>query len=144
MNWLATTATVSPFIGLFGTVIGIIKAFGALGQAGSASLRAVAPGIADALIALPPYRPLPAAESNSQRDRKELQIVTLEEDVVPAAFDKQAGATRLDIETGTKVDTSLRRRTLGCIVASGLGVVHPDSTDDVGLKPSGRRRLEPV
>jgi biopolymer transport protein TolQ len=51
MNWLATTATVSPFIGLFGTVIGIIKAFGALGQAGSASLRAVAPGIADALIA---------------------------------------------------------------------------------------------
>ena len=51
MNWLATAATVSPFIGLFGTVFGIIKAFGALGQAGSASLRAVAPGIADALIA---------------------------------------------------------------------------------------------
>jgi biopolymer transport protein TolQ len=51
MNWLATTATVSPFIGLLGTVWGIIGAFGALGQAGSASLRAVAPGIADALIA---------------------------------------------------------------------------------------------
>jgi biopolymer transport protein TolQ len=51
MSWLATTATVSPFIGLFGTVFGIIKAFGALGMAGSASLRAVAPGIADALIA---------------------------------------------------------------------------------------------
>jgi biopolymer transport protein TolQ len=51
MNWLATTATVSPFIGLFGTVWGIIRAFGALEQAGSASLRAVAPGIADALVA---------------------------------------------------------------------------------------------
>jgi biopolymer transport protein TolQ len=51
MNWLATTATVSPFIGLFGTVLGIIRAFGALGQAGSTSLRAVAPGISEALIA---------------------------------------------------------------------------------------------
>jgi biopolymer transport protein TolQ len=51
MNWLATAATVSPFIGLFGTVVGIIDAFSALGLAGSASLRAVGPGIADALIA---------------------------------------------------------------------------------------------
>jgi biopolymer transport protein TolQ len=51
MNWLATTATVSPFIGLLGTVFGIIRAFGGLGQAGSASLRAVAPGISEALIA---------------------------------------------------------------------------------------------
>ena len=49
MNWLATTATVSPFIGLFGTVWGIMTAFGALAQAGSASLRAVAPGISEAL-----------------------------------------------------------------------------------------------
>jgi biopolymer transport protein TolQ len=51
MNWLATVATVTPFIGLFGTVLGIIEAFHALGQAGSASLRAVGPGISDALIA---------------------------------------------------------------------------------------------
>jgi biopolymer transport protein TolQ len=51
MNWLATTATVSPFIGLLGTVWGIINAFEGLGQAGSASLRAVGPGIADALVA---------------------------------------------------------------------------------------------
>jgi biopolymer transport protein TolQ len=51
MNWLATIATITPFIGLFGTVWGIIDAFNALGAAGSASLRAVAPGIADALIA---------------------------------------------------------------------------------------------
>lgn len=51
MTWLATTATVSPFIGLLGTVFGIIRAFGSLGQAGSASLRAVAPGISEALVA---------------------------------------------------------------------------------------------
>jgi biopolymer transport protein TolQ len=51
MTWLATTASVSPFIGLFGTVWGIMRAFGALGNAGSASLRAVAPGISDALVA---------------------------------------------------------------------------------------------
>jgi biopolymer transport protein TolQ len=51
MNWLATTATVSPFIGLFGTVWGIITAFQGLGEAGSASLRAVAPGISQALVA---------------------------------------------------------------------------------------------
>lgn len=51
MNWLATTATVAPFIGLFGTVFGIIRAFGSIGLAGSASLRAVAPGISEALIA---------------------------------------------------------------------------------------------
>ncbi|MEZ5354763.1 MAG: MotA/TolQ/ExbB proton channel family protein [Bryobacteraceae bacterium] len=51
MNWLATTASISPFVGLFGTVWGIIDAFTGLGAAGSASLRAVAPGIAEALIA---------------------------------------------------------------------------------------------
>lgn len=51
MSWLATTATVTPFIGLFGTVWGIIDAFQGLGLAGSASLRAVAPGISEALVA---------------------------------------------------------------------------------------------
>jgi biopolymer transport protein TolQ len=51
LNWLATTATVAPFIGLLGTVVGIIRAFNELGQAGSASLRAVGPGISDALLA---------------------------------------------------------------------------------------------
>jgi biopolymer transport protein TolQ len=50
MNWLATTATVTPFIGLLGTVMGIIKAFHDLGQQGSTSLRTVAPGISEALI----------------------------------------------------------------------------------------------
>jgi biopolymer transport protein TolQ len=51
MNWLATTAAISPFVGLFGTVWGIIDAFTGLGTAGAASLRAVAPGIAEALVA---------------------------------------------------------------------------------------------
>jgi biopolymer transport protein TolQ len=51
MQWLATTASVSPFIGLFGTVLGIIRAFLDLSSQGSTSLRTVGPGIADALIA---------------------------------------------------------------------------------------------
>jgi biopolymer transport protein TolQ len=50
MNWLATIATVSPFIGLFGTVLGIIDAFQQLAVEGSTSMRTVAPGIAAALI----------------------------------------------------------------------------------------------
>ena len=51
IGWLATTASATPFIGLLGTVWGILQAFRGLGQAGGATLRAVAPGIADALIA---------------------------------------------------------------------------------------------
>jgi biopolymer transport protein TolQ len=51
MNWLATFATITPFIGLLGTVMGIIDSFNGLATAGSASLRAVAPGIADSLVA---------------------------------------------------------------------------------------------
>ena len=51
MNWLATCAAVCPFIGLFGTVLGIIDAFQQLGLSGSTSMRAVGPGIARALIA---------------------------------------------------------------------------------------------
>lgn len=50
MSTLATIASVSPFIGLFGTVWGVMDAFAGLGAAGAASLRAVAPGIAEALI----------------------------------------------------------------------------------------------
>jgi biopolymer transport protein TolQ len=50
MPWLATTGAVTPFIGLFGTVWGIIDAFQGLGTTGAATLRAVAPGISEALI----------------------------------------------------------------------------------------------
>lgn len=50
LPWLAITAAVAPFVGLFGTVWGIIDAFHGLGAAGAATLRAVAPGISEALI----------------------------------------------------------------------------------------------
>ena len=50
LSWLATTAASAPFIGLFGTVWGIMDAFHGLGMAGAASLRSVAPGISEALI----------------------------------------------------------------------------------------------
>ncbi len=51
LNFLATTGSTTPFIGLFGTVWGIMSAFKGIGAAGSASLAVVAPGIAEALIA---------------------------------------------------------------------------------------------
>lgn len=51
INWLATIASVSPYIGLFGTVWGIMHAFIALGGVQQATIAMVAPGIAEALIA---------------------------------------------------------------------------------------------
>ncbi|MBL7714846.1 MAG: protein TolQ [Bdellovibrionales bacterium] len=48
--WLATTASASPFIGLFGTVWGIMNSFQGIGSTGSANLAVVAPGISEALI----------------------------------------------------------------------------------------------
>jgi biopolymer transport protein TolQ len=50
MTWLATIAQGATFVGLLGTVMGIIDAFHGLGTAGAATLRAVAPGISEALI----------------------------------------------------------------------------------------------
>ena len=49
--FLATTGNTTPFIGLFGTVWGIMSSFHGIGQRGSASLAVVAPGISEALIA---------------------------------------------------------------------------------------------
>ena len=49
--FLATTATISPFLGLLGTVWGIMNSFHGIGQRGSASLAVVAPGISEALVA---------------------------------------------------------------------------------------------
>ncbi|MES2306118.1 MAG: MotA/TolQ/ExbB proton channel family protein [Gemmatimonadota bacterium] len=49
--WLATIGSTAPLLGLFGTVLGIMKSFNGLSVAGSSNLAAVAPGIADALIA---------------------------------------------------------------------------------------------
>jgi biopolymer transport protein TolQ len=50
VSFLATTASVTPFVGLFGTVWGIMDAFGDIGRMGSANLAVVAPGISEALI----------------------------------------------------------------------------------------------
>ncbi len=50
LSFLATTASVTPFIGLFGTVWGIMDSFGEIGRMGSAALNVVAPGISEALI----------------------------------------------------------------------------------------------
>ena len=51
MSILAVCASAAPFIGLFGTVIGIIRAFHDIGLSGASSLAAVAPGVSEALIA---------------------------------------------------------------------------------------------
>jgi biopolymer transport protein TolQ len=51
LPFLATTASIAPFVGLFGTVVGIMMAFQGIGQTGSTNLAVVAPGIADALVA---------------------------------------------------------------------------------------------
>jgi biopolymer transport protein TolQ len=50
LHFLATTGSTTPFIGLFGTVWGIMNAFTGIGTTGSASLAVVAPGIAEALV----------------------------------------------------------------------------------------------
>jgi len=51
LSFLATTGSTTPFIGLFGTVWGIMNSFRGIGASGAASLAVVAPGIAEALIA---------------------------------------------------------------------------------------------
>jgi len=51
LTFLATTASAAPFVGLFGTVVGVLTSFLDLSNAESASLKAVGPGIAEALLA---------------------------------------------------------------------------------------------
>ena len=51
VDLLATTASITPFIGLFGTVMGIVTSFQSIGATGQTNLAVVAPGIGDALIA---------------------------------------------------------------------------------------------
>ena len=51
VSFLATTTSISPYIGLFGTVWGIMTSFQGIGASGSSSLGVVAPGIAEALVA---------------------------------------------------------------------------------------------
>ena len=51
LPFLATTGNITPFVGLLGTVLGIIDAFQEIGKMGTASIAAVAPGVAEALVA---------------------------------------------------------------------------------------------
>lgn len=51
ITFLATTASIAPFVGLFGTVIGIMMSFQTIGETGSTNLASVGPGIAEALVA---------------------------------------------------------------------------------------------
>ena len=51
LNVLATISSAAPFIGLFGTVLGIINSFQSIGTTGVTSLASVAPGISEALVA---------------------------------------------------------------------------------------------
>ncbi|MFO0775848.1 MAG: MotA/TolQ/ExbB proton channel family protein [Nitrospiraceae bacterium] len=51
LPFLATTGNITPFVGLLGTVLGIIDSFKEIGQQGTASIAAVAPGVAEALVA---------------------------------------------------------------------------------------------
>lgn len=84
MSWLATTATTAPFVGLFGTVLGIIDAFQGLGAAGSASLRAVAPGISEALIATAAglFAAIPAAVAYNQFGHRIKELTARMEDFI--------------------------------------------------------------
>ena len=63
LSFLATTASVTPFVGLFGTVWGIMDSFAEIGRSGSSSLAVVAPGISEALIttAMGLFAAIPAA-----------------------------------------------------------------------------------
>lgn len=84
--FLATTAAATPFIGLFGTVWGIMESFSAIAVTGSTSITAVAPGIAEALIntaaglfaAIPALLAYNAFVQRLRQSRGEMEDFTLE------------------------------------------------------------------
>ncbi|MFQ6037152.1 MAG: protein TolQ [Candidatus Aminicenantales bacterium] len=82
MNFLATTGSVTPFIGLFGTVWGIMDAFREIGVTKSAGIQTVAPGIAEALIAtaLGLFAAIPAVIAYNHYLHRIKEIVTEMED----------------------------------------------------------------
>jgi biopolymer transport protein TolQ len=82
MNFLATTGSVTPFIGLFGTVWGIMDAFIEIGVAKSAGIQTVAPGIAEALIAtaLGLFAAIPAVIAYNHYLHRIKEIITEMED----------------------------------------------------------------
>lgn len=97
LSFLATAGSASPFIGLFGTVIGIINAFHNIGQAGTASLAVVAPGIAEALIATAVglFAAIPATIAYNAFVGNQLRSLTTAVDLFGAQFQddlKRTGA----------------------------------------------------
>lgn len=82
MNFLATTGSVTPFIGLFGTVWGIMNAFNELSATEMNTLQAVAPGIAEALIAtaLGLFAAIPAVIAYNHYLHRIKEIITDMED----------------------------------------------------------------
>ncbi len=98
LNFLATTGSTTPFIGLFGTVWGIMNAFRGIGMKGSASLAIVAPGIAEALIttAMGLVAAIPAVIGynyylgRTRRIVSELDTLSAEIEMVLAGNERQA------------------------------------------------------
>jgi len=82
LTWLATIGAVAPFVGLFGTVWGIVDAFTGLGAAGTASLRSVTPGISEALIttAAGLFAAIPAVIAYNQFVQRVKQFGTMMDD----------------------------------------------------------------
>jgi biopolymer transport protein TolQ len=82
MSFLATTGSVTPFIGLFGTVWGIMDAFMEISESQSTALNAVAPGIAEALIAtaLGLFAAIPAVIAYNHFLQRIKELVTEMED----------------------------------------------------------------
>jgi len=102
LSWLATIASASPFIGLFGTVWGIMDAFFDLGNAGSTTLRAVAPGVSEALIttAAGLFAAIPALIAYNQYVHQVRELATATEECA-LEFTSRAE----EVVSGTDTDT---------------------------------------
>ena len=104
LGFLATVGSTSPYVGLFGTVWGIMSAFRALGTAGQATIAMVAPGIAEALIAtaIGLFAAIPAVIAynrfTNQLERINHQYETFQEEVT-AIFHREAFSTKTEGRT---------------------------------------------
>ena len=103
MSWLATIASASPFIGLFGTVWGIMDAFMDLGSAGTATLRAVAPGVSEALIttAAGLFAAIPALIAYNQFVHRVRELATATEECALEVTSRAA-----EVVAGTETERS--------------------------------------
>lgn len=103
LTFLATTASTTPFIGLFGTVWGIMNAFQGLSTAQSATIQAVAPGIAEALVttAVGLLAAIPAVMAYNHFIRQ-VQVLTAEMDGFSAEL---LSRVRWSLQDGTQSPT---------------------------------------